>query len=294
MKAFSMDDAELFVFMSEYSQYHRDSISSEFLMLDAIFQRQQQQIYADAQRQFEAMSLSEKARHYALEAKDATVEYTSEFADDPLGHSKDLALGTAYFAGDLITPGGLDAPTRFLRGETSLGQAFVDQSLSVGTEMAAGFAMGKVLKVGKRLGTALVKGESTLAKAIVAKIAERQIGKVETYGRLRSGAPKGGFADGLQAHHIPSKSFMKKYGVYSDDGLAVLMTKEQHALTRTYTGKRPIQLNPRSELAADLWDVRTILRQDGVYTPQMNRDLMRGTSEFRQRFPDIFKKAEKK
>jgi hypothetical protein len=232
MKTFDMKDAEFFAFMSEYSQSHIDSISSEFLLQDAILERQRRQIYADAQRQFEAMPLSEKAMRYAIAAKDATMEYASEFADDPCGHAIDLTLGTAYFAGDLAVPGGLEAPASFVRGETSLGQAVVDQTTSVGAEYATGLFAGKIFRAGKKAGAALVHGEKALQKAIVAKIAgknavvtrEKRWMQLADEGKLpkevietirRTGGKGIKDIHGLELAHLPGKPAYRGFD-YSD------------------------------------------------------------------------------
>jgi hypothetical protein len=241
------------------------------------------------------MPLSEKARRYAIAAKDAMVEYACGFVNDPLGSVGDLALDTAYLAGDLATPGGIDAPLRLCRGEASLGEALYDQSCSAGAEMAFGFALGKVVRVGKKVGSALVKSENALTHVVIKTIAEKrsvgQVGRYQDLTKRLNGKP---FNDGLHAHHIPSKDFMAKYGVKEADGLSIMMTTKQHYATRTHGWKRPVQTNPRSELAADLWDVRNILRRDGMYTHQVNRDLISGSKTFQEQFPDLFKKASKK
>lgn len=89
---------------------------------------------------------------------------------------------------------------------------------------------------------------------------------------------------------------MKRYGVARNDGLAVMLTEEQHVLTRTFKGrakKIPASSTAHSELAADIWDVRSILRKEGIYTKEINRNLMKGVADFQGKYPEIFKKVKK-
>lgn len=72
-----------------------------------------------------------------------------------------------------------------------------------------------------------------------------------------------------------------------------MMTREQHVQTRTYAGKKPIQKDPRSELAKDVLDVRKILKKDGNYTREVNKKLLDGIDKFKASFPDVFKKEQK-
>jgi hypothetical protein len=97
---------------------------------------------------------------------------------------------------------------------------------------------------------------SAIAKEkITAGAKQREIGDVGMYKELTRGAPKGGFQDGLEAHHMPSRAFIEKYGIPESEGLAVMMTKELHKETRTY-GRKPSASNtPRGELARDILDV---------------------------------------
>jgi hypothetical protein len=127
---------------------------------------------------------------------------------------------------------------------------------------------------------------------ITAKIKQRTVGNAGAYKELTRGAPKGGFQDGKEAHHIPSKAFMEKHGVSKDEGLAIMMTEEQHKKTRTYKFKKPEQKDPRSELAKDLSDVRKILKEDGDHTPEVNKKLLDSVRKHENRFKDVFKKEE--
>ncbi|MDR1432948.1 MAG: hypothetical protein LBI61_01225 [Puniceicoccales bacterium] len=122
---------------------------------------------------------------------------------------------------------------------------------------------------------------------------QREIGNTGSYKELRDGTGPGGFKDGKDAHHIPSKAFMEKHGVKKDDGLAVILTKEQHNKTRTMR-KLPTNNTPRDEFARDIVDVREILKGDNEYTPDVNSGLLEDVKRYESRYPDIFKKEPKK
>ena len=76
-----------------------------------------------------------------------------------------------------------------------------------------------------------------------------------------------------------------------------MMTNEQHAKTRTYGSRArrniPADATARDELARDLWDVRRIMKEDGTYTKEVNRNLMSGVKDFKEKFPGVFKKEQK-
>lgn len=70
----------------------------------------------------------------------------------------------------------------------------------------------------------------------------------------------------LEAHHIPSDKFMKKYGIKRDDAIAINVEKVRHSLTTTYKGRNRAILNknlsPRDELARDSKNIREIYRAE--------------------------------
>ena len=88
--------------------------------------------------------------------------------------------------------------------------------------------------------------------------------------------------DNLTPHHIPSDAYMKQIGIscYTrNKGIAILMEQPypgrggRHRRTQSY-GQRPDSgLSPRQALALAVWDVRSIYRQDWLYTPQIRRNL---------------------
>jgi hypothetical protein len=89
--------------------------------------------------------------------------------------------------------------------------------------------------------------------------------------------------DNLTPHHIPSDAYMKQIGISGytrNKGIAILMEQPypgrggRHRRTQSYGQRQPgFNLSPRQALAGAVWDVRSIYRQDGLYTPQIRRNL---------------------
>jgi hypothetical protein len=89
--------------------------------------------------------------------------------------------------------------------------------------------------------------------------------------------------DNLTPHHIPSDAYMKQIGIFGytrNKGIAILMEQPhpgrggRHRRTQSYGQRQPyFNLSPRQALARAVWDVRSIYRQDGLYTPQIRRNL---------------------
>lgn len=63
-------------------------------------------------------------------------------------------------------------------------------------------------------------------------------------------------------HHMPQNAYNKTIGISRNDGPALLMSKEDHALTRSFAGrgkatmKEDIGLSARQRMAKDLWDIK--------------------------------------
>ena len=63
-------------------------------------------------------------------------------------------------------------------------------------------------------------------------------------------------------HHMPQNAYDKIIGISRSDGPALLMSKEDHALTRTFAGRgkatmrEDIGLSARQRMAKDLWDIK--------------------------------------
>lgn len=103
-------------------------------------------------------------------------------------------------------------------------------------------------------------------------------GAVSSYGQLIKIGRRG---DNLTPHHIPSNAFMlaKVPGYTRDKGIAIMMEHlspgmgGRHRQTLSY-GKSPnLSLSPRQALAREVWDVRSIYRRQGIYTPEIRRSL---------------------
>jgi hypothetical protein len=58
--------------------------------------------------------------------------------------------------------------------------------------------------------------------------------------------------------------------------------------------KKSEQKDPRSELAKDLRDIREILRNDGDYTPEVNKNLLEEAKKYENKFENVFQKGEPK
>jgi hypothetical protein len=140
------------------------------------------------------------------------------------------------------------------------------------------------------------KISTVVEEKVSMRIQQRSIGNARTYKELTKNAPDGGFNDGREAHHIPSKAFMEKHGISRKEGLAVMMTNEQHDKTRT-SGSKAKRIdpnaNPRDELAKDLRDVRKILQEDGDYKLGVNRKMLKEVKNHESKYPNLFKKEEK-
>jgi hypothetical protein len=63
-------------------------------------------------------------------------------------------------------------------------------------------------------------------------------------------------------HHIAQNAYNKTQGISRNEGPAVLMSKADHAKTRTFAGKgkaamrEDAELNGRQRMAKDVWDVK--------------------------------------
>jgi hypothetical protein len=118
-------------------------------------------------------------------------------------------------------------------------------------------------------------------------------GSVGTYGEL---VKKGSKGDNLTPHHMPADSFMKKHGVKRKDGVAMDMeqpspgTGGRHRRTRTYGRKADINETPREALARDIKDSRKIYKEDGVYTPEINKSHQEVIQKNKELYPELFKK----
>jgi hypothetical protein len=74
----------------------------------------------------------------------------------------------------------------------------------------------------------------------------------------------------LDINHVPSKAYIKKYGIEKKEGVCRNMKKEAHVQTRTYGNQDNVksELSFRSEEAADLLDMKNIAQKEGTYNRQ--------------------------
>ena len=157
--------------------------------------------------------------------------------------------------------------------------------------MSFGLAMGGIQSKEQA-----IVGEAKNVKSAVEK-AERKIGQAGKYEDLTYKIrPKGGFNDGMQAHHMPSQRYLKAHEMNKDDGFSAIMTAEQHKQTRTFGikgAKEDTSALYRSEIGRDLKEYINILKTDGSWTPEVRKSLMQGLGDFRKEFPELFKKVMK-
>jgi hypothetical protein len=103
-------------------------------------------------------------------------------------------------------------------------------------------------------------------------------GAVGSYGDL---VKRGRRGDNLTPHHIPSNAFMlfKVPGYTKDKGIAIMMEHYspgvggRHRLTLSYGQSPDLSISPRQALAREVWDVRSIYYNQGLYTLQMKNGL---------------------
>ena len=161
----------------------------------------------------------------------------------------------------------------------------------VGREAFEKFATRSVAK-------ALIANEGKIQKA-TSKLLKGE-GKVGSYDELKASNPKN---SGLDKHHMPSKNYMKKYGVKEENGICMNVSQSnnmiknvpnRHSQTRTYGGKARLdsKLSPRDELAADIKDMKQIYKKDGLYNDKIRDGLLDVIKQNEKKFPEIFKKGE--
>lgn len=124
-------------------------------------------------------------------------------------------------------------------------------------------------------------------------------GKVGTYQDLIDAGTRG---DNITPHHMPSAKYMETTaGVHKNDGVSMNMEQPtpgsggRHRLTETYglIGQELqdyLNLSPRDALAHDIWDVRRIYQNDGLYTTEISGSLLEVISMNKHMYPNLFQK----
>lgn len=121
-------------------------------------------------------------------------------------------------------------------------------------------------------------------------------GAVGTYGELHQARRKG---DNLTPHHIPSDAFMKAKvpGYTREKGISIWMEHPspgvggRHRKTLSYGSSPDLSLSPRQALAREVWDVRSIYRQDGLNTPDIRRSLQQVIQRNKSAWSGTFNKG---
>ena len=122
-------------------------------------------------------------------------------------------------------------------------------------------------------------------------------GDFGTYDDLLKQGRKG---DNITPHHAPSAEYMKRKGVSRGESAAFNMeqpkTGGRHRKTKTYGRNMTnaekayyYSLSPRDALAYDLWDMRNIYIQEGLYD-QMRPKLIAYSKYVQDLFPELFTK----
>jgi hypothetical protein len=110
----------------------------------------------------------------------------------------------------------------------------------------------------------------------------RKIGQIGSYDKLVSRAPIGGFQDRLQAHHylLPQRT-LKELGLSTSNAPAILLDYRLHRQTISYGNKKGYIFDTiRDEAAANIHDLRRLLRANGMYSPEIHRNIMQSVSEY--------------
>jgi hypothetical protein len=90
---------------------------------------------------------------------------------------------------------------------------------------------------------------------------------------------------------MPSKKYLKDHNMDPDEGFSVVLPKEQHHQTRSYGQSKADTSAPyRTEIGKDIADYMSILKKDGLWTPEVRESLMKGLDDFKVEFPELFKK----
>ncbi len=115
------------------------------------------------------------------------------------------------------------------------------------------------------------------------------VGEIGSYKSLQKAATIG---DGIEAHHMPSKAFMKQWGISADDAYALNISKAAHIKTFTYGHAADRQsyymsLSPNEALALDMSNLRAIYRQEGTLD-EMLPILQKYVEVVKQKFPNLF------
>lgn len=122
-------------------------------------------------------------------------------------------------------------------------------------------------------------------------------GAVGCYGDLLKAGRRG---DNLTPHHIPSNAFMeaKVPGYTRDRGIAIMVehlspgSRGRHRQTLSYGQSPDLSRSPRQALTREIGDLRSIYRNQGLYTPEIRQSLQQVIRLNKSTWLGIFEKAE--
>lgn len=186
---------------SSFSSLEREDMSHIDALLQVDTQDQdiirdlaarQQEIVARHQAALESRTYLEKARDICLVGVEVLKDIGQEIKSNPFGFAGVLAYETA----DFVTPGGIDAPTEYLRSQRSFASMMARQSANIAAEAATGYVAAKGLKVaGKGLGVlkrftdkAIAKAEGRWVAKQEADVVLEKLGKAIREGAIPSGS----------------------------------------------------------------------------------------------------------
>ncbi|OEZ96195.1 hypothetical protein DUGA2_63890 [Duganella sp. HH101] len=118
-------------------------------------------------------------------------------------------------------------------------------------------------------------------------------GNVATYGELIAAGSKG---DNITPHHIPSAKHMSQYDISKNDGIAINMEQPvpgvggRHRETFTYGTTADVDMTARGALATGVQDARKIYQNDGLYGPDIRKQLQELIRQNKATYPTIFEK----
>jgi len=298
----AMSDEQFAEFVKNYTQTHEDSLAQDLINQCVISAIEEQQIHNEASNHLKSMTFSEKAKLYANYFVEELSTQSSELLTLAIDNPQEFVrLGTnasidvAATIADFMTPLDASAGVEFARGKIS-GAEFVQSEVSAFTIGLATKKIAQAKCVAKFATKVCNIAKDGVINNVAKRIAQRRIGNTGKFSELTKNAPKGGFKDGKQAHHMPSQRYLEHYDLDTNEGLAVMMTESQHAKTRTFKGRaRNIDLNSsyRLELSRDLKDVKRILKEDGSWTPEVRSSILRGLGNFKEEYPQLFEKVKK-
>jgi hypothetical protein len=237
----------------------------------------------------------------SVAATEAIVETAEDIYDNPDEFIEAAVLGTIpygeitqrFYLGETVSNLDLAIETGFVLTGTTEFKAAAKTGAKVLGKVASKFTqkLEKAGRVGKSTNVDALDLASTSKKNL--KNLLPQEGRVGTYGELKKISRPG---DNLTPHHIPQSEYMKKNGVAHQDGISMLMEHPypgaggRHRSTLTYGKQADMTLNPREQLARDIFDARNIYQKDNLYTSEIRKSLMEVVEKNKKSFPSLYNK----